>query len=602
MSFAASGVGGTNNFSGLELERLTNFSATGPVSDYYLNAPDRGGSGPNGKPSKTIDEAAVQITRLNYSWGGQPTPTLGTPASVTYSYRETAPSFMPRDTSGFSQFNAQQIAATEKALQSWSDVANVTFTRVNPTGYSNDGQILFSNYSSGGPSGTAAFANYPGPLADSGDVWVNVSLSYSADPLLLGYGRDILVHEIGHSIGLQHPGYYDASRGSPTYATDGFYYEDSRQYTVMSYWSETNTGGDFQGNYAAAPMLDDIAAAQRLYGANMTTRTGDTVYGFASNSGRDFYTATTATSEVIFAVWDAGGIDTLNFAGFADNQLIDLRQGYFSNVGGLTGNVAIAQGAVIENATGGTGADLINGNSSANALRGNAGNDTLHGLDGNDLLYGGLGNDVLTGDAGTDTASYDTASAGVTVSLAITAAQNTVAAGVDTLSGIENLIGSSYNDKLTGSSGANRIDGGAGADVLKGLAGADTLLGGSGNDSLYGGAGNDTLTGGTGADKFVFDAALSKTTNVDKITDFSVVDDTVVLDMSYFTKLAAGTLSASAFYAGTAAHDTTDHVIYDSATGKLYYDPDGIGAAAQVLFAQLAPGLALTNADFLNIA
>jgi serralysin len=574
---------------GLEHDRSTNFSAAGPVPDYSLNAPDRGGSGPNGKPSFTVAEAAAQITRAGFSWNGE--DVLGKPAVVTYAFRQTAPATMPEDTSGFSHFNAAQITATKLALQSWSDVANVTFVRVNPSGYSNDAHILFANYSSGAAD-AASFAYYAGTYPEAGDVWVNVTLSYNADPQLLGYGRDVLVHEIGHSIGLQHPGDYNAGTGAPTYATDAVYYEDSRQYSVMSYWSETNTGGDFQGNYAAAPMLDDIAAAQRLYGANMTTRTGDTVYGFASNSGRDFYTATTATSEVIFAVWDAGGIDTLNFAGFADNQLIDLRQGYFSNVGGLTGNVVIAQGAVIENATGGAGADLINGNSSANALRGNAGNDTLHGLDGNDLLYGGLGNDVLTGDAGTDTASYDTASAGVTVSLAITAAQNTVAAGVDTLSGIENLIGSSYNDKLTGSSGANRIDGGAGADVLKGSGGA----------SLYGGAGNDTLTGGTGADKFVFDAALSRTANVDKITDFSVVDDTVVLDMSYFTKLAAGTLSASAFYAGTAAHDTTDHVIYDSTTGKLYYDPDGIGAGAQVLFAQLTPGLALTNADFLNIA
>lgn len=127
----------------------------------------------------------------------------------------------------------------------------------------------------------------------------------------------------------------------------------------MSYWSETNTGANFGGYYAAAPLLDDIAAIQLLYGTNMSTRTGDTTYGFNSNTGRDFLTATSATSPLIFAVWDAGGYDTLDFSGYSQNQVIDLRQGHFSNVGGLRGNVAIAQGAVIERAVGGSGSDTM---------------------------------------------------------------------------------------------------------------------------------------------------------------------------------------------------------------------------------------------------
>src|SRR5436190_14289111 len=94
----------------------------------------------------------------------------------------------------------------------------------------------------------------------------------------------------------------------------------------------------------------------------------------------------------------------------------------------------------------------------------------------------GAGDDTLSGDNGTDTASYADAGSGVTVSLAIATAQNTDGAGTDTLSSIENLVGSAYADTLTGDSGDN------------------VLVGGSGNDALNGGAGNDTLDGGDGTD------------------------------------------------------------------------------------------------------
>src|SRR5690606_16634542 len=191
-----------------------------------------------------------------------------------------------------------------------------------------------------------------------GDVWLNSTQWYNSSPAYLNYGRQVLTHEIGHAIGLRHPGDYNAGEGTPSYS-DADYYEDSRQYTVMSYWSETNTGANFGGSSAAAPLLDDIAAIQLLYGVNLTTRTGDTTYGFNSNTDRDFYTAADASRPLIFAVWDAGGFDTLDFSGYVQNQLIDLRQGAFSNVGGLTGNVAIAEGAVIERAIGGSGNDVM---------------------------------------------------------------------------------------------------------------------------------------------------------------------------------------------------------------------------------------------------
>ena len=356
--------------------------ADGDEPQYFLDAPDRGGTGPNGKTSFTVDEAAVQLNRAGYGWNG--IGVAGQAVSVTYSFMGVAPAQMPNGTSGFSAFSALQIAQAELALQSWSDLANITFTRVGGDGYSSSSQITFANYNSGA-AGAGAFGYYP---PAGGGVWVNISQSANQNPGNLNYGRQTLTHEIGHTIGFQHPGDYNAGNGNPTY-NDAVYYEDSRQYSLMSYWSETNTGGDFQGNYAAAPLLDDIAAVQRLYGANMTTRTGDSVYGFNSNTNRDFYTATTANSELVFAAWDAGGTDTFDFSGYADNQTIELRQGFFSNVGGLTGNVSIAMGAVIENAVGGSGRDHITGNSAANVLNGGAGNDMLYGREGNDVLLGG---------------------------------------------------------------------------------------------------------------------------------------------------------------------------------------------------------------------
>ena len=111
-------------------------------------------------------------------------------------------------------------------------------------------------------------------------------------------------------------------------------------------------------------------------------------------------------------------------------------------------------------------------------LIGGAGNNTLIGGVGNDTLIGGAGNDTLDGGAGSDTASYADATAGVTVSLAMTTAQNTVGAGTDTLTNIENLTGSNLNDTLTGNAGANILNGGTGNDTLNGGAGNDTLIGG----------------------------------------------------------------------------------------------------------------------------
>jgi len=149
---------------------------------------------------------------------------------------------------------------------------------------------------------------------------------------------------------------------------------------------------------------------------------------------------------------------------------------------------------------GGDGNDSLDGFGGNDTLFGNDGDDLIFGGSGDDTLDGGAGNDTLRGRDGNDTASYASATAGVTVSLALTTAQDTLGSGTDTITSIENLTGSSFNDKLTGNSSANVINGGAGNDVLNGGDGNDTLIGEDGNDRLNGGSGADVLDGGAGFD------------------------------------------------------------------------------------------------------
>ena len=153
-----------------------------------------------------------------------------------------------------------------------------------------------------------------------------------------------------------------------------------------------------------------------------------------------------------------------------------------------------------------------------------------------------------------------------------------------------------------------RIAGTAGNDTLKGFGGNDFLLGGLGDDKLFGGSGKDTLTGNAGRDAFVFDAKLNKKTNVDKITDFNVKDDSVYLDNAVFTKLGKGgseaspkKLSKAYFTVGTEAKDRNDYVIYDKKKGVLYYDQDGSGSKAQVEVATIKKNLKITYHDFFVI-
>ncbi len=145
-------------------------------------------------------------------------------------------------------------------------------------------------------------------------------------------------------------------------------------------------------------MLYDIAALQAIYGANLTTRTGDTIYGFNSNTGYDAFTFTGPNARRISRSGMRGGVDTLDMSGLAVGTTLNLNEQAFSSAGiradggMMINNISIARGAVIENAVGGRGNDTLIGNAVGNVLRGNQGNDILNGGNGSDTAaYAGQG-------------------------------------------------------------------------------------------------------------------------------------------------------------------------------------------------------------------
>ena len=268
------------------------------------------------------------------------------------------------------------------------------------------------------------------------------------------------------------------------------------------------------------------------------------------------------------------GTDTASYADATSGVTVNLAVTTAQNTGGAGTDTLSA----IENLTGSAFVDILTGDTHANVLVGGAGNDTLNGAGGNDTLDGGAGNDTLIGGAGTDTASYSDATAGVTVNLAITAAQNTVGAGTDTLSTIENLTGSAFADILTGDGHANVLVGGAGDDTLNGAAGNDTLDGGAGNDALIGGAGTDTASYADAASGVTVNLAITAAQNtVGAGTDtLSGIEN---LAGSAFADTLTGDIHVNVLSGGAGADSLTggagaDSFVFTSLTDSTTAAPD----------------------------
>ncbi len=396
---------------------------------------------------------------------------------------------------------------------------------------------------------------------------------FGSDPNSLlpgGYSYAVILHEFGHAHGIAHP--HDTGGGSEvmlgvTGATGSLGVYDLNQgvYTVMSYNDGWVTDPDGVRAYSAANRSAgwsetlgafDIAVLQARYGVHASA-VGDNVYNIADVQADSQYRT----------IWDTGGNDTIAYTGTRDAQ-IDLLAatldytptggGVVSFAHGVWGGFTIANGVVVENATGGSGNDVLLGNAANNVITGNAGNDTLVGRAGNDTLNGGAGNDGLNGGDGVDTATYAGATAGVTVNLSLSGAQVTGGAGTDTLTSIENLIGSGFNDRLIGNGGANTIKGGNGLDVV-------TL-----------GGGNDTFVAEVGAAKVALKTGLM---SVDIITDFDAFGDDFI-DLSG--------LGVGFNFRGTDANKNAgdlSYKTYDSINGAekaLGFDIDGNPGAGGV--------------------
>ena len=323
-------------------------------------------------------------------------------------------------------------------------------------------------------------------------------------------------------------------------------------------------------------------------GANTLTGTSkrDTMLGLAGNdtmSGGD-------GNDTI-----DGGLDNDRLYGNAGNDLVDGSSGN-DYVYGDAGNDTVIGGAGNDRLYGGDGDDSLDGSIGTDLLYGNAGNDVLTGSDLVNTLDGGTGIDTMTGGAGSDryyaddindlviefaSGGTDTVYATASYTLA-TQVENLVITGADAING-------------TGNSLSNRLTGNALNNLLTGLAGNDRLDGGLGDDDLIGGIGRDILTGGGGADEFQF--AEWGSANYDSIVDFTSVDDTIGLSSAAFG-LALGALDPTSFAFGAAATDSLQRILYNQATGDIYFDADGNGAGARQLVASLADGTAITYEDF----
>lgn len=457
------------------------------------------------KPPTEMDTVIKYLTDGYWQWAYGNNALAWPDSSLIYSFDS-------------SWTNAEEQALAT-ALDAWAEVAAVSFVEAD-----NNGDIRFVQEEAG-RNGYYAYSQSwgYGNTRTSSEVRFNIDSFDTAGLTEPGsYEYMTALHEIGHSLGLGHSGPYD---GGGSYNRNAIFETDTQEFSLMSYWWEGQTGADHNGQEASTPLLYDIAAVQNVWGANTTTRAGDTTYGFNTtglegNSALAFSANTTP----VVTLWDAGGIDTLDLSGYSTRQNVSLNPGSINDVGtrGATETVAIALDTWIENVVGGSGNDTLKGNTEDNILIGGDGNDNLDGNSGNDtVVFDGLysdydivvENDVCTvsgvfTDTVTDVEYFQFDDITLDYAALSGGGQDdglTQEGGDsrDTLHGTggnDQLYGHDRNDTLYGYRGADRLYGGDNRDTLVGNRGDDILDGGRGNDLLLGGDGNDSLIGGRGKD------------------------------------------------------------------------------------------------------
>jgi len=374
---------------------------------------------------------------------------LNSTSVIKYTYldgTENLPSFARR-LFGNSAHELSSIyqSMIEEVLGYVSSAINVSFV---PESDHNQANLRFVGGSILGAGGSWDGQTSPGA---SGEVFLD---QFAMDSGGTSYSRWLVLHEIGHALGLAHP--FDGALPSNTDHIN-------TKYTVMSYGGLTNNSDYYHesfGNkfYPTTFMPHDFLALESLGWSLADQNTGNDTYDKWSEGGQYLETI----------VDDGGSNDTISTESFTQSSILDLRQGEYSSIGASAGseftggraieNVAIAYGSVIENAKGGAGDDILIGNVSDNTLIGNAGDD---GIFGDGSLYDGSAGYYESDPSGNE-------------------------------SGDDYLDGGEGNDTLWAGRGDDTLLGGSGSDVLDGDFGDDSLEGGSGIDHMYGGDGNDT--------------------------------------------------------------------------------------------------------------
>jgi serralysin len=497
---------------------------------------------------------------------------------------------------GVQQFEHDAVMT---ALGEFAKVADIVYVEVDDRDLAD---FVYTSYiGTPGPGVSLLGSMSPPDESDEGLAQFNSGdYRWTAENLQQGgFSYVTLIHEFGHGHGLAHPhdngghsGIMNGVESDGVVAdyTLGEFDLNQGIFTMMSYedgWQTSPYGNaptDVGYGYLGGLMAFDIAAIQDKYGVNEEWATGNDSYVLKDvNAAGTYYSS----------IWDGGGTDSIRYDGVRDAN-IDLRAasleyetgggGWVSYADGIFGGFTIANGVTIENAYGGGGDDVITGNAVANRLEGGLGADSLSGGAGDDRIDGGRGADIMVGGVGNDdyivnsTADIVTEKAGE----GIDRVYASITYSIETTHVERLILTGRGNSDATGNSLVNVVRGNDGNNVLDGKGKSDLLIGGGGKDMFL-------FTTAIGAD------------NIDSIRDFSVADDTIGLDNAIFAGLPEGVLRPSAFRIGVAAHDATDRIVYNAATGALSYDADGSGAGAAVQFATLSAGLALTNADFVIV-